>query len=163
MELEFSGQIFRKIFKRHISWKSVQWELSCSTRTDGQTDTTNLIVTFRNFAKALKNWKANTEVLRPVFLNKANGTFGHINWRFLDQMSNYRFPKKYSSRLLSIFYKICFYSPPVQKKGHEGYRRRQCELPPVPDEEDDGWEHNQTQRVGDVGQDGARGPSGRPH
>jgi hypothetical protein len=37
-----------------ISWKSVQWELSCS-HADGQTDMTKLIVIFRNFANAPKN------------------------------------------------------------------------------------------------------------
>jgi len=29
--------IFRKIFKHQITWKSVQWETSCSMRTDGRT------------------------------------------------------------------------------------------------------------------------------
>jgi len=29
---------FRKILRYHISWKSVQWEPSCSMRTDRQTD-----------------------------------------------------------------------------------------------------------------------------
>jgi hypothetical protein len=33
----FLRQIFEKIHKYHISWKSVQWERSCSLRTDGQT------------------------------------------------------------------------------------------------------------------------------
>ena len=32
---------FRKGFKYNVSWKSVQWESSCSTRTDGQTDRHN--------------------------------------------------------------------------------------------------------------------------
>jgi hypothetical protein len=46
---------FRKIHRYQISWKSVQWEPSCSMRTDGQTDMTKLIVAFRDFAKAPKN------------------------------------------------------------------------------------------------------------
>jgi len=29
---------FPKIFKYQISWKSVQWEPSCSMRTEGRTD-----------------------------------------------------------------------------------------------------------------------------
>jgi hypothetical protein len=50
----FSAQ-FRKIMKYQISWKSSQWGQNCSLRTDGRTDVKNLMVTFRNFAKALKN------------------------------------------------------------------------------------------------------------
>jgi hypothetical protein len=38
-----------------MSQKSVQWEPSCSTRTDGQTDMTKLIAAFRNFVKAPKH------------------------------------------------------------------------------------------------------------
>jgi hypothetical protein len=57
-ELEFSWQIFEK-FSNQISWKSVQWEPSCSMWADGwmdkQTDTMKLIVAFRNFANAHKN------------------------------------------------------------------------------------------------------------
>jgi hypothetical protein len=45
---------FRKMLKHQISWKSVQWEPSCCMRTDGQTDMTNLIVAFRNFANELE-------------------------------------------------------------------------------------------------------------
>jgi hypothetical protein len=37
ISLEFSRQIFQKSLKYQISLKSVQWELSCSMRTDGQT------------------------------------------------------------------------------------------------------------------------------
>ena len=52
MKPEFSRQVFQKILKYQISWKSVQSEPSCSMRTDGQTDMTKLTVAFRNFA----NW-----------------------------------------------------------------------------------------------------------
>jgi len=37
MKLELMAD-FRKRVKYQTSWKSVQWELSCSMRTDGQTD-----------------------------------------------------------------------------------------------------------------------------
>jgi hypothetical protein len=43
---------FRDILKYDFSLKSGQWEPSCSMRADGRTDKTNLIVAFRNFAKA---------------------------------------------------------------------------------------------------------------
>jgi len=50
---------FSNILKYQISWKFVQWEPSCSMRTDGrtegQTDLTNLIVSFRNFSYAPEN------------------------------------------------------------------------------------------------------------
>jgi hypothetical protein len=42
---------YRKILKFQISWKSVQWDPSCSMRTDRRINMTNLRVTFRNFAK----------------------------------------------------------------------------------------------------------------
>ena len=42
------------MIKYQISSNFVQWELSCSMRTDRQTDMTKLIVAFRNFAKAPK-------------------------------------------------------------------------------------------------------------
>jgi hypothetical protein len=38
MKLEFSRQIFEKILKYQISWKSVQYESSRSMWTDGRTD-----------------------------------------------------------------------------------------------------------------------------
>jgi hypothetical protein len=49
---------FRKMLKYQISWKSVQWKENCSVRTDEQTDITEAIVAFRNFAKAPKNCSA---------------------------------------------------------------------------------------------------------
>ena len=45
---------FRKDLKYKLSWKSVQWELSCSMRTVGRTDMTKLIFGFCNFANAPK-------------------------------------------------------------------------------------------------------------
>jgi len=38
MKLEFSPTDFRKALKCRISWKSVQWGPSCSTRVGGRTD-----------------------------------------------------------------------------------------------------------------------------
>ena len=38
MKLEFSRQIFLKTLKYQILWKSVQWEQSCSIRTDRPID-----------------------------------------------------------------------------------------------------------------------------
>ena len=55
MKLQFSEQILRKKLKYYVSSKSVQWEPSCSMRTDGRTDTIKLIVAFRNFANAPNN------------------------------------------------------------------------------------------------------------
>jgi len=34
MKLEFSPQIFEKMLKCQLSWKSIQWEPSSSMRTD---------------------------------------------------------------------------------------------------------------------------------
>ena len=58
-KLEFCGLFSeKKILKRQISWKSVQWEPSCSVWTDGRTyrerDMTKLIIAVRNFANAPK-------------------------------------------------------------------------------------------------------------
>jgi len=49
---ETSTTVFREVFNYQISWQSVQWEPSCSLRTNGLTDLTKLIVAFRNFWKA---------------------------------------------------------------------------------------------------------------
>jgi len=46
---------FRKKLKYQNSWKSFQWEPSCSMRTDWRTDITKLIVAFRTFASAHRN------------------------------------------------------------------------------------------------------------
>ena len=48
MKLEFS----REIFEKYSSIKFYKNPSSCSMRTDGQTDMTNLTVAFRNFSKA---------------------------------------------------------------------------------------------------------------
>ena len=45
---------FRKILKYKISWKAIQWEMSCSVQTDGWTDMTKLIVAFCNFMNMSK-------------------------------------------------------------------------------------------------------------
>ena len=51
---------FRKILKYKILWKSVEWEPSCSVRTD-RTDMTNLIAPFAIFRTHLKTkiWDVN--------------------------------------------------------------------------------------------------------
>jgi hypothetical protein len=51
--------ILRKTLKCQISRKSVQWEPSCSMRTDGQTYMKKLIIASRKFAKGPKNQKKN--------------------------------------------------------------------------------------------------------
>jgi hypothetical protein len=62
---------FPKILKYQISRKSIQWEPSCSMRTDRRTDMAKLIVASHNFANAPKNliWKtfAVFPNLRPNF------------------------------------------------------------------------------------------------
>jgi len=54
---------FRKILIYQMWWKSVQWELSCYLRTDGQTDMTNLIIAFHNTKKAPKVDLCNTVLM----------------------------------------------------------------------------------------------------
>jgi hypothetical protein len=53
-------------FKYKISGKSIRWEPNSSMRADRQTDTTKLLVAFRNFAKAPENnisVKANPDLI----------------------------------------------------------------------------------------------------
>ena len=45
---------FQNMPKHEISRKSIQWDPSCSTRTDGRTDMTKLIVYFTILRKCLK-------------------------------------------------------------------------------------------------------------
>ena len=45
---------FREKLKYQVSSESIQWEPSCSMRTDGRSDMTKLIVAFRNFANGPK-------------------------------------------------------------------------------------------------------------
>jgi len=52
----FFRQIFRKIIKNKISWKSDPWEPSLSMRTDVQTTMTKLIVAFCRLANAPKHF-----------------------------------------------------------------------------------------------------------
>jgi len=54
MKLETPRQIFEKILKYQISWKSVHGKPRCSKRTDVQADMTNLVVSFRHFEIASK-------------------------------------------------------------------------------------------------------------
>jgi hypothetical protein len=48
-KIEFSRKIFEKIFKYQVSWKSFQWELSCSMKKNRYEKP---IVDFRNFFEA---------------------------------------------------------------------------------------------------------------
>jgi hypothetical protein len=53
MKLEIFSTVFRKKGLRYQSY--VQWEPSCTMRTEGRTDVTKLTVAFRNVANAPKN------------------------------------------------------------------------------------------------------------
>jgi hypothetical protein len=50
----FSTDFWQKIPKFQFSWKSVQWESSCSMRTHGRTGIRKLTVAFSNFVNAPK-------------------------------------------------------------------------------------------------------------
>jgi hypothetical protein len=47
---------FWTVLKYQISWKSIQWELSCSMQAVEQTDMTKLIATFLNFLNTPKTY-----------------------------------------------------------------------------------------------------------
>jgi hypothetical protein len=64
---------FRKILKYQISWKSVQWEPSCSMRIDRQTYMMKLIVTFRNFAGKRP---------KPQYTETENITTKHFHYQY---------------------------------------------------------------------------------
>ena len=62
-EILIFSKDFRKTLKYKISWKSVMWKPSCSTRSGGRTvrqaNMTKLMVAFRNFANAPKKLPPN--------------------------------------------------------------------------------------------------------
>jgi len=55
MDIELYGQILEKYSNTRFHQRPVQWEQSCSMRTDGRTDLAKLIVALRNFANAPQN------------------------------------------------------------------------------------------------------------
>ena len=73
LNLNFLDRFSKKKYTNiKIPRKSVQFEPSCSMRTDGQTDKTKLMVAFRNFANAPKRLKSIHRRRRvPAVLNAA--------------------------------------------------------------------------------------------
>ena len=63
MKIEFLLLSWEKSSYIKISWKSFQWEPSCSMRTDRRRDMTKLIVAFHNFSKEPKIYTLGTTVL----------------------------------------------------------------------------------------------------
>ena len=72
---------FQEILKYQISWKSVQWEPSCSTRTD----MTKLTVDFRNFVQAPKKIQSPNVLL--IDINEAHDDKGHSTLHPADRSS----------------------------------------------------------------------------
>jgi hypothetical protein len=90
---------FLKNLKIWISWKSLQWEPSCSMRTDRQLDTTKLIVAFRNFANAPKNVSGHpaTVVVRFRLQHLPTSTIHEVN-----QLTTVT-----STRIQTFYTKLC--------------------------------------------------------
>jgi len=75
IKLELSLHGFDNFFKYQISWKSVQWELSCSTRRDGRTDMKLMVRFFAILRTCLitaGEWKWN-EYLRIMLMMRLYG------------------------------------------------------------------------------------------
>jgi hypothetical protein len=72
---------FRESLEYQISSTSVQWQPSsmrADGRTDGRTDMTKLIVTFRNFAKAPKNAQNASVFVYPYIFQTLSSISGEI-------------------------------------------------------------------------------------
>ena len=88
MKIEFSRQCFQKTFKYQISWKSVvQWEQSCSIRTDGRK---KLTVAFRNVGNAPK--KDTDKITIPCVQGGGRGMWVcpfdfRMNWTILTKLA----------------------------------------------------------------------------
>jgi hypothetical protein len=89
---------FPKILEYQIWWKSVQWETSCSIRTDGRTDMTKLIFAFRNFAKAPKNFRS-TIVLNQYSLCSNNLNIKRNQRRCHYDNTNLNFARLHNEKL----------------------------------------------------------------
>ena len=76
----FLADYKKKILKSHISWKSVQWELSCSMRTDRHM--TKLTSASRNFSNASE--KKKTYILPRTLIRFCPKVSAVRNYRHID-------------------------------------------------------------------------------